>query len=117
MYDLNQSLMNHLKTPEILTELSRITRGVEKEGLRVTYEGELSKTNHPKGLGSALTHKYITTDYSEIFLVYVIYYYIKFSLLNILELFHSLNFLQHCTQIYYLLVQLLELHLFLHSHQ
>lgn len=68
MYDLNQSLMNHLKTPEILTELSRITRGVEKEGLRVTYEGELSKTNHPKGLGSALTHKYITTDYSEILL-------------------------------------------------
>ena len=42
-----------------------ITRGIEKESLRVTEDGLLSQTKHPKGLGSPLTNKYITTDFSE----------------------------------------------------
>ena len=42
-----------------------ITRGIEKESLRVTEDGFLSQTKHPKGLGSPLTNKYITTDFSE----------------------------------------------------
>jgi len=40
-------------------------KGVEKESLRVTPEGRLALTPHPRGLGSALTHENITTDYSE----------------------------------------------------
>lgn len=40
-------------------------KGVEKESLRVTPDGKLAQTPHPAVLGSALTHEYITTDYSE----------------------------------------------------
>jgi glutamate--cysteine ligase len=40
-------------------------RGVEKESLRVTAAGHLAQTPHPQALGAALTHPYITTDYSE----------------------------------------------------
>lgn len=46
-------------------------RGVEKECLRVDPEGRLSMTPHPEGLGSALTNRYITTDYSEALLEFV----------------------------------------------
>src|SRR5262245_524538 len=40
-------------------------RGVEKESLRVTADGTLSHRPHPRAFGAALTHPYITTDYSE----------------------------------------------------
>jgi glutamate--cysteine ligase len=40
-------------------------RGVEKESLRVQQDGRLSHRPHPAKLGSALTHPYLTTDYSE----------------------------------------------------
>ncbi|WNV02936.1 glutamate--cysteine ligase [Candidatus Methylospira mobilis] len=40
-------------------------KGLEKESLRVTPEGGIAQTPHPEALGSALTHPYITTDYSE----------------------------------------------------
>src|SRR5215472_7123317 len=40
-------------------------KGVEKESLRVTPEGRLAPTAHPRLLGSALTNEHITTDYSE----------------------------------------------------
>lgn len=40
-------------------------KGVEKESLRVTPDGQIAHTPHPAVLGSALTHEYITTDYSE----------------------------------------------------
>jgi glutamate--cysteine ligase len=46
-------------------------RGVEKECLRVEPTGTLSMRTHPKGLGSALTNQYITTDYSEALLEFV----------------------------------------------
>ena len=39
--------------------------GLEKESLRVNQEGKIARTMHPEKLGSALTHPYITTDYSE----------------------------------------------------
>lgn len=39
--------------------------GLEKETLRVGEDGKIAQTPHPKALGSALTHPYITTDYSE----------------------------------------------------
>lgn len=40
-------------------------KGIEKESLRISNDGLISKTPHPKAVGSALTHPYITTDYSE----------------------------------------------------
>jgi glutamate--cysteine ligase len=42
-----------------------IRRGVEKESLRSLPSGSLAVTPHPPGLGSALTHPHITTDFSE----------------------------------------------------
>ena len=44
---------------------------IEKESLRVMSNGELSMRNHPIGLGSALTNRYITTDFSEALLEFV----------------------------------------------
>ncbi|MGJ0484102.1 MAG: glutamate--cysteine ligase [Methylomicrobium sp.] len=40
-------------------------KGIEKESLRIGRDGIISQKPHPKSLGSALTHPYITTDYSE----------------------------------------------------
>lgn len=51
--------------------LEGIKRGLEKESLRVTPEGTLAQTDHPAGLGSALTHHHITTDYSEALLEFI----------------------------------------------
>ena len=45
--------------------LRGILRGIEKESLRVAPDGALARTPHPAGLGSALTHPQITTDFSE----------------------------------------------------
>jgi glutamate--cysteine ligase len=42
-----------------------VRRGIEKESLRITPDGRLSQRPHPRGLGSALTHPNITTDFSE----------------------------------------------------
>jgi glutamate--cysteine ligase len=51
--------------------LKGILHGIEKEGLRVDAKGQLSQTEHPRRLGAALTHGYITTDYSEALLEYI----------------------------------------------
>jgi glutamate--cysteine ligase len=40
-------------------------KGLEKESLRLAEDGSLAQTPHPASLGSALTHPWITTDYSE----------------------------------------------------
>src|SRR5450631_2319938 len=45
--------------------LNSLRRGIEKESLRVQPDGRLADTPHPAGLGSALTHPHITTDFSE----------------------------------------------------
>ena len=42
-----------------------ISRGIEKESLRVSKDNTISSADHPASLGSALTNKYITTDFSE----------------------------------------------------
>lgn len=46
-------------------------KGVEKESLRVRPDGTLSDRPHPRLLGSALTNRYITTDFSEALLEFV----------------------------------------------
>lgn len=45
--------------------------GIEKESLRVDKQGMIAQSDHPIELGSALTHPYITTDYSEALLEFV----------------------------------------------
>ena len=45
--------------------------GLEKESLRVSRDGRIAQTPHPAGLGSALCHAEITTDYSEALLEFV----------------------------------------------
>jgi glutamate--cysteine ligase len=51
--------------------LCGIRRGIEKESLRVSPDGRLAQTSHPVGLGSALSHPHITTDYSEALLEFI----------------------------------------------
>ena len=45
--------------------LSDGMKGLEKESLRINPDATIAQTGHPRRLGSALTHPYITTDYSE----------------------------------------------------
>ena len=45
--------------------LRGMRRGIEKESLRSRADGGLVATPHPPALGSALTHPFITTDFSE----------------------------------------------------
>src|SRR5579859_88751 len=54
-----------LTSPAAGDVLARGLRGIEKESLRVTPDGSLAMTPHPRALGSALTHSSLTTDYSE----------------------------------------------------
>ncbi|MEX0618291.1 MAG: glutamate--cysteine ligase [Pseudohongiellaceae bacterium] len=48
-----------------------ITRGIEKESLRVTPDGHIALSSHPLALGSALSNPYITTDFSEALLEFI----------------------------------------------
>jgi glutamate--cysteine ligase len=45
--------------------IGRGRRGLERESLRVTPDGHISQSPHPRSLGSSLTNPHITTDYSE----------------------------------------------------
>lgn len=57
--------------PNNCSTLAHIGRGVEREALRVLKEGRLADSPHREELGSALTHPYITTDYSETLLEFI----------------------------------------------
>jgi glutamate--cysteine ligase len=46
-------------------------KGIEKESLRIDDSGYIARTPHPTALGSALTNRYITTDYSEALVEFV----------------------------------------------
>jgi glutamate--cysteine ligase len=46
-------------------------KGIEKESLRVQSDGYLSDRAHPDALGSALTNRFVTTDFSEALLEFV----------------------------------------------
>ncbi len=60
--DVSQALAWLEKNPQAL---QGIQRGLERETLRVNADGSLATTGHPQALGSALTHKWITTDFAE----------------------------------------------------
>ncbi len=66
-----QGRLQDLSSPERLPLLTGIQRGIEKESLRISPDGRLAQTPHPRGLGSALTNSNITTDYSEALLEFI----------------------------------------------
>lgn len=63
--------------PEALFEkknaplISGILRGAEREALRTRPCGAMAQSTHPIGLGAALTHPLITTDFSEALLEFI----------------------------------------------
>lgn len=61
--DLEKRLQD-LQEKQFFNELT-IKRGIEKEFFRVTKDAQISKKPHPRSLGSALTNKYVTTDFAE----------------------------------------------------
>ena len=66
--DVSQALAWLEKHPQAL---QGIQRGLERETLRVNADGTLATTGHPPALGSALTHKWITTDFAEALLEFI----------------------------------------------
>jgi len=63
--------LRQLEQPFGLAALAGINPGVEKESLRIDPQGHLAQTAHPSGLGSALTHACITTDFSEALMEFI----------------------------------------------
>ena len=63
--------LDQLNSAENIKLLRGILRGIEKESLRVNQQGYLATSHHPSGLGSALTHPSITTDFSEALLEFI----------------------------------------------
>jgi len=58
-------------SPDRAQVLRGITRGYERECLRVDTTGHIAQTAHPLALGSKLTHPWITTDYAEALLEFI----------------------------------------------
>ncbi|MHC5225404.1 glutamate--cysteine ligase [Ignatzschineria sp. LJL83] len=53
-------------------KIADVNIGLERETLRINPEtGHLSDQDHPESIGSALTHKHITTDFAECMLEFV----------------------------------------------
>ncbi len=74
MEPLNRLLeqrLTRLRTVGIPDLLQGRLLGLEKETLRMAPDGYIAQTPHPTALGSALTHPYITTDYSEALLEFI----------------------------------------------
>lgn len=65
MYELALRRLNRMHAVGCEKALAGGKRGLEKESLRITRGGRLATTAHPRAWGAALTHPYITTDYSE----------------------------------------------------
>jgi glutamate--cysteine ligase len=60
-----EHLVSELQRSGAAGLLQQCQVGIEKESLRVAPDGTLSQQPHPRDLGSALTHPWVTTDYSE----------------------------------------------------
>lgn len=71
MYARIQNRLSKLINNRQGSSLSGGLKGIEKESLRVSQQGKIAQTPHPKALGSALTNPYITTDYSEALLEFI----------------------------------------------
>ena len=66
-----QQRLTLLNTAQYQQAVVGIRRGIERETLRVKADGKLALTPHAKALGSALTHPWITTDFSESLLEFI----------------------------------------------
>ncbi|WP_448563491.1 glutamate--cysteine ligase [Thalassotalea ganghwensis] len=64
-------LLSAFELDENSNALTHSGYGVEREALRVLAEGKLSQQRHYPGLGAALTHPHITTDYAEPLLEFI----------------------------------------------
>jgi glutamate--cysteine ligase len=62
------ALLNSAPSKQAITG---IRRGIERETLRVKPDGSLALSAHHQALGSALTHPWITTDFSESLLEFI----------------------------------------------
>ncbi len=71
MTDLLATRLDRLAEQEHNGLLNGSRIGIEKECLRVAADGTIARTPHPAALGSALEHRFITTDYSEALLEFV----------------------------------------------
>lgn len=58
-------MLERIKENCSIKEILEGNIGVEREALRVSFEGELSKKDHPKSFGDKINNPYITTDFSE----------------------------------------------------
>lgn len=65
---VSKSLLKLKLFPNILNNISR---GIERETLRITKDGKLADSKHPYYLGKSLTHPWITTDFSESLLEFI----------------------------------------------
>lgn len=63
--------LNALKLEQVYKTLTGIQHGVERESLRIKPDGTLSQDSHPRQLGAALTHHFITTDFAESLLEFI----------------------------------------------
>ncbi|WP_422667318.1 glutamate--cysteine ligase [Buchnera aphidicola] len=68
IYNISKNISWIKKNPKIL---KGIFRGIERETLRIQKNGNFSLKKHPYVLGSALTHKWITTDFAENLLEFI----------------------------------------------
>ncbi|NIG62382.1 MAG: glutamate--cysteine ligase [Serratia symbiotica] len=66
--DLSQALSWFKAHPQALIGISR---GIERETLRVAPNGKLALTGHPDNFGAALTHHWITTDFADAMLEFI----------------------------------------------
>ena len=62
---LNKKLIETINKNNLNSELITGNFGIEKENLRVKYDGELALTPHPEQFGEKLKNLYIKTDFSE----------------------------------------------------
>jgi len=65
LYETSEKRLHRLREEGLTSLLRGGLIGIEKESLRVSPRGCISQLPHPVALGSPLTNRYITTDYSE----------------------------------------------------
>ncbi|MFQ3189525.1 MAG: glutamate--cysteine ligase [Paraglaciecola sp.] len=63
--------INVLRDQAVAQTLTGIRHGIERETLRIKPDGGLAQSSHQLSLGAALTHEFITTDFSESLLEFI----------------------------------------------
>ncbi|HEY9041444.1 MAG TPA: glutamate--cysteine ligase [Rheinheimera sp.] len=71
MGSILQQRLAMLNSAPLKQAITGIRRGIERETLRVKADGKLALTPHARALGAALTHPWITTDFSESLLEFI----------------------------------------------